>query len=52
MAINEHTGDRLISKKSSKAYDQGWERIFGNKDKPKEETKPELIPVVNTEDNE
>ena len=33
MSINDITGDKLISKPSTKAYEDGWERIFGKKDK-------------------
>lgn len=29
---NEITGDSLTSKASTKAYDDGWDRIFGKKD--------------------
>jgi hypothetical protein len=36
-ATNEITGDKLISKPSNKAYEEGWEEIF-NKEQPKEDT--------------
>lgn len=29
---NDITGDSLTSKASTKAYDDGWDRIFGKKD--------------------
>jgi len=29
---NDITGDSLTSKTSTKAYDDGWDRIFGKKD--------------------
>ena len=38
--FNEITGDKLVSKKQSKAYKDGWDRIFGAKKKKK--TKEEL----------
>tara|TARA_B100001057_G_C22852227_1_gene951402 strand:+ start:843 stop:1028 length:186 start_codon:yes stop_codon:yes gene_type:complete len=31
---NDITGDSLKSKASNKAYDKGWDRIFGKKKKP------------------
>lgn len=31
MAINDITGDSLVSKATSKAYAEGWERIFNAK---------------------
>ena len=35
MSKNEITGDALISKiGDKKAYDEGYDRIFGKKDKP------------------
>lgn len=35
---NDITGDEIKSKKSNKAYEDGWDRIFGKKDKtPKEQ---------------
>lgn len=34
---NDITGDNLTSKSPSKAYDDGWDRIFGKK---KKELKP------------
>ena len=44
---NDVTGDSLVSKTGNqKAFDEGWERIFGNK-------QPEKIPLeswVNEED--
>lgn len=33
---NEITGDSLISKPTTDAYADGWERIFGKKDECKE----------------
>ena len=30
---NDITGDTIKSKLNNKAYEDGWERIFGNKDK-------------------
>lgn len=30
---NDITGDSLTSKVSNKKYNEGWERIFGSKDK-------------------
>ena len=38
MGKNDITGDSLTSKSPSKAYDDGWDRIFGKK---KEQPKPE-----------
>lgn len=32
-STNDITGDRLVSKGNTKAYDDGYDRIFGNKDK-------------------
>lgn len=32
-AKNDITGDSIKSKVSSKAYADGWDRIFGNKNK-------------------
>lgn len=37
MGKNDITGDNLTSKSPSKAYDDGWDRIFGKK---KRELKP------------
>ena len=37
MATNDITGDKLISKYSTEAYADGWDRIFGNKKKVEEE---------------
>lgn len=37
MSKNDITGDSLTSKSPSKAYDDGWDRIFGKK---KKELKP------------
>ena len=31
VAKNEHTGDKLQTKPPTKAYSEGWERIFGKK---------------------
>lgn len=28
---NDITGDSIVSKTSNKKYEEGWERIFGNK---------------------
>jgi hypothetical protein len=36
---NDITGDSLKSKASTKAYNDGWDRIFGNKKKAEEEEK-------------
>lgn len=35
VAKNEVTGDALRSKGPSKKYDEGWDRIFGKKNKDK-----------------
>lgn len=32
VARNEHTGKAIISKPSTKAYEDGWDRIFGKKE--------------------
>lgn len=34
---NDITGDEIKSKKSNKAYEDGWDRIFGKKEKTSEE---------------
>lgn len=36
---NDVTGDSIQTKAPSKAYSDNWEKIFGKKDKPKEEKK-------------
>ena len=36
MAKNDITGDSLTSKAPNKAYDDGWDRIFGEKKKDKD----------------
>jgi hypothetical protein len=33
MSRNDHTGQEIKTKPSTKAYDEGWDRIFGNKNK-------------------
>lgn len=35
-ATNEITGDSLTTKQSTDAYRDGWDRIFGNKQKSKQ----------------
>ena len=32
MSRNDITGDAIKTKAPSKEYDEGWDRIFGNKD--------------------
>jgi hypothetical protein len=44
---NDITGDALVSKSSTDAYRDGWDRIFGNKGK--KETIQEVIPEVTPE---
>jgi len=37
MAINDITGDKLVSKSTTQEFRDGWDRIYGgllNKDKP------------------
>ena len=36
-AKNDVTGDALRSKASNKKYDEGWDRIFGNKQREKKD---------------
>jgi|11BtaG_2_1085332.scaffolds.fasta_scaffold02086_21 hypothetical protein len=36
---NPTTGDALRSRAPTKKYDDGWDRIFGKKDKPKSDKK-------------
>ena len=35
---NDITGDALVTKVPSRSYDEGWERIFGKKNKDAEQT--------------
>lgn len=35
-AKNDVTGDSIMTKGSSQAYRDNWERIFGKKDQPKQ----------------
>lgn len=39
---NEITGDKMVSKKNNKAYEDGWQRIFGKKTKEEKEKELEL----------
>ena len=34
MSTNDVTGDKLITKQSTDAYRDGWDRIFGKKPQP------------------
>lgn len=38
-AKNDVTGDSIQTKGPSKAYSDNWDKIFGQKNKPKEEKK-------------
>jgi len=38
---NDVTGDSLVSKPTNKAYADGWDRIFGKKDKLEKKLKKE-----------
>ena len=40
MSTNDITGDKLQSKTTTDAYRDGWEVIFGKKDKPVEPVDP------------
>lgn len=40
-AINDITGDSLISKSSNEKFRSEWDRIFSNKEKPSEKSKEE-----------
>jgi hypothetical protein len=49
MSTNPHTGDKLRTKPSSRAYADNWELIFGKKEEPKLEegiTVDEFISIV------
>lgn len=41
-ATNDITGDKLVSKKTEESYRDGWDRIFGKKEKV-EETENEEV---------
>ena len=43
MAINDITGDALVSRVPSEAYKNNYDRIFGNKDRKKEAEKPDAV---------
>lgn len=43
MAINEITGDALVSRVPSDAYKCNYDRIFGKKDKQKETEKLDVV---------
>jgi hypothetical protein len=38
IAKNDITGDRIVSKRTSDAYEKGWDRIFGRSKKTKDRT--------------
>lgn len=42
MSINPITGDKLISKPSTKEYETNWEKIFGNKTCPPQKITKEI----------
>jgi len=42
-ARNDITGDAIATKKSSDAYRDGWDRIFGNKTKEEPIKEKEVI---------
>jgi hypothetical protein len=42
LSKNDITGDSLTSKAPNKAYDDGWDRIFGNKKKEEPELSSEF----------
>jgi hypothetical protein len=48
MAINDITGDKLITKTASTAYRDGWDRIFGRKEVQPEpvKVKPPVVELV------
>ena len=33
IAVNEHTGHRVVTRKTTDAYKDGWEAIFGKRTK-------------------
>lgn len=43
MAINDITGDALVSRVPSEAYKNNYDRIFGKKDRKKEAEKPDVV---------
>ena len=45
---NDVTGDNLVTKDTTDAYRDGWDRIFGKK----ETTSEEVVPEVKLEDDE
>lgn len=48
---NNITGDNIVTKSSTDAYDEGWERIFG-KEKCTPETKSDKIIIDNDKQTE
>jgi hypothetical protein len=48
MSKNNITGDKLMTKPQSKAYDKGYDLIFGNKNEIKIEQKEEVKQALKT----
>lgn len=52
MAINDITGDKLVTKTTNDDYRSGWDRIFGNKNKKTEDTQPEQVTTEESKSSE
>lgn len=48
MSMNDITGDKLVTKSSTEAYRDGWDRIFGDRKRQAAIATPEEVRAADT----